>query len=116
MVNEKKLDESAYAKIVKEIAAHGELIRTRQNEKQAVLDHVDSEKASYHQGKIAKKGFESSVRKINKELSNLDKSIRKSVKNAEIACNKARRMAAAQAPRHFRATMSGLRIVAAKKK
>jgi hypothetical protein len=116
MVNEKKLNESAFAKIVKEIAAHGELIRTRQNEKQAVLDHFDSEKASFHQGKIAKKGFESSAGKINKELSDLDKAIRKTMRNAEVACNKARRMAAAQAPRHFRATTHGLKTITVKKK
>ena len=115
MAEEKKLDEAAFAKIVKELAAHGELIRTRQNEKQAVLDHFDSERQSYLHGKISRKAFQSSMRKINKELASLDKSIRDSIKNSTLASKRARKMLARQSPKHFRAKMSGIRTVGKKK-
>jgi hypothetical protein len=116
MTEEKKLNEAAFAKIVKEISAHGELIRTRQNEKQAVLNHFRSERQSYLNGKISRKAFESSVRKVNKELSGLDSSIRKSIKNMMHLSNSAKKMAASQSPRHLRATMSGIKDISLKKK
>jgi hypothetical protein len=109
MPEEKHMDESEYAKIVKELAAVGELIRTHQEEKQAALDEFDKEVERYKGGKISKKALASSVRKVNGELSRLDKALRNDIRRAGSVANRARSMANRQAPKHLRVSMVGLK-------
>ncbi|MBX4196654.1 hypothetical protein KW805_03635 [Candidatus Pacearchaeota archaeon] len=109
MANEKKMDETAFSSIVREIAAVGELIRTNQDKKQTVIDDFGRERKRYHAGKISKKALGSSARKVNKELTNLDKSIRKNISLLGKVGNTAKKFAARQNPRAFRASVTGIR-------
>ncbi len=59
----KKMNESAFAQILKEFHALGELIRARQDEKQAIIDQFDSESKRFYFGKISEKALESSIKK-----------------------------------------------------
>ncbi len=109
MATEKKMDEGAFEAIVKEVSAFGELIRTHQDEKQSALDDFDTERDRYKAGKISKRALASSVIKVNKELKKLDFALRKDISNLAKATYQARNFALKQAPRSFRATMSGIK-------
>ena len=104
----KKMDESAFAKIVKEFNAVGELIRERQDEKQAVMDAFDSESKRFYFGKISEKTLASSVRKANSEVQKLDGQIRATIAKAGELAIQAKRFASAQSPKPFKATLSGV--------
>jgi len=109
MPQEKHMDESEFSKIVKELAAVGELIRTHQEEKQAALDEYDKEMQRYKGGKLSKKALASSVKKVNNELSKLDKALRNDIKRAGSVANRAKQTAGRQAPRHLRVSMAGVK-------
>lgn len=108
MANEKKMDESAYGSLVKEVTAVGELLRTHQDEKQAVMDEFDKEKIRFRQGKISKKAVLSSVKKVNKELASLDRAIRKDIAGVAKIANQIRHFTSKQSPRSLRAKLSGV--------
>ena len=116
MPKTKKMDESAFAKIVKEFDAVGELIRARQDEKQAVLDEFNSESKRFFFGKISEKTLSSSARKTNQELQKLDGEIRKAIASVTDLGLQARKFALAQSPKAFRATLSGVSGGGAKKR
>lgn len=109
MASEKKLDETAFGAIAKEITAFGELVRTHQDEKQAAMDEFDKERERYHIGKISKKALISSVTKINKELKRIDNLIRKDISNLVKTTQQARKFGLKQTPRSFRVSLSGIK-------
>jgi len=116
MAIEKKMDESDFSEIVKEVTAVGEMIRTHQDEKQSVMNDFVREKDRYRKGKISKKALDSSAKKVNKELSKIDHAIRKDIRSLASVANQTKKFAAKQAPRTFRASVSGVSGSAGKKK
>jgi len=108
MPKTKKMDESAFARLVKEFDAVGELIRARQDEKQAVIDEFNSESKRFFFGKISEKTLSSSARKTNQELQKLDSEIRTAIAGVTDLGLQARKFASAQSPKSFRATLSGI--------
>ncbi len=116
MAQTKKMDESAFAKIVKEFNAVGELIRARQDEKQAIIDQFRSESKRFFFGKISERTLASSVGKTNKELQKLDGEIRVQIAKAGDLANQARKFISAQSPKTFRAKISGVSRTGTRKK
>ncbi len=108
MVQTKKMNESFFAKILKEFNVAGELIRARQEEKQGLLNDFDAECKRFFFGKISERSLASSVKKTNRELQRLDKDIRKNITKARRAGDRAEKLAAKQAPVKYRATLSGI--------
>ena len=108
MVQTKKMNESFFAKMLKELNVAGELIRARQDEKQALLDEFDSECKRFFFGKISRKALESSVKKTNKELRRLDDHIRNAIKDTKKIADRATSLASSQKPVTYRATLSGI--------
>ena len=104
----KKMDESAFAQIVKEFNAFGELIRARQDEKQAVIDEFNSESKRFYFGRISEKTLASSAAKTNRELRRLDEQIRATIEKAGDLAAQARKFASAQSPKSFKAILSGV--------
>jgi len=104
----KKMDESTFAQIVKEFNAFGELIRARQDEKQAVIDEFNSESKRFYFGRISEKTLASSAAKTNKELRRLDEQIRATIEKAGDLAAQARKFASAQSPKSFKAILSGV--------
>ncbi len=108
MVQVKKMNESFFAKILKEFNVAGELLRARQEEKQGLLDDFDSECKRFFFGKISEKALTSSVKKTNTELQRLDRDLRTNIGRARRASERASRLVSAQAPIRYRATLSGI--------
>ncbi len=108
MVQTKKMNESFFAKLLKEFNVAGELVRARQDEKQGLLDEFDAECKRFFFGKISERGLASSFKKTNKELSRLDGEIRANIAKGRRAGDRAMHMTSAQAPRGYRATLSGI--------
>ena len=116
MAKSKKMNEAALAKLVKEVDSVGELILTRQDEKQSVMNDFDAERARYVKGRISEDTLLSSSRKTNAELIKLDKNIREAIiKVGKISMN-IRAFAIRQAPKVFRAGVSGVKPISRKKK
>ncbi len=108
MVKVKKMNESFFAKILKEFNVAGELIRARQEEKQGLLDDFDSESKRFFFGKISEKALASSVKKTNTELQRLDRDLRANIAKSRKAGGRATALASAQVPIRYRATLSGI--------
>jgi len=108
MVQTKKMNESFFSKILKEFNVAGELVRARQEEKQGLLNDFDGECKRFFFGKISERALASSVKKTNKELKRLDKSIRENIKKSRKAGERAMVLTSAQAPIGYRATLSGI--------
>jgi len=108
MVQVKKMNESFFAKILKEFNVAGELLRARQEEKQGLLDDFDSESKRFFFGKISERTLVSSVKKTNAELQRLDRDLRTNIAKSRRAAEKASRLVSAQAPIRYRATLSGI--------
>ncbi|MBA7625467.1 hypothetical protein ES703_32897 [subsurface metagenome] len=108
MVQVKKMNESFFAKILKEFNVAGELIRARQEEKQGLLDDFDSECKRFFFGKISERALASSVKKTNAELQRLDGDLRTNITKSRRAGDKATTLVSAQAPIRYRATLSGI--------
>lgn len=116
MAQSKKMNEAAFAKIVKELDSIGEVILTRQNEKQSVMDDFDKEIARYKKGQISEATVKSSIKKTNAELLRLDKSIRDAIVKVGKNAIKSKEFAARQKPKVFRANLSGLSMTGGSKK
>ncbi len=108
MVQTKKMNESFFAKILKEFNVAGELIRARQEEKQGLLDDFDAECKRFFFGKISERALASSVKKANRELQRLDREIRQNITKARKAGDRAMKLTSVQAPIKYRATLSGI--------
>ncbi len=108
MVQTKKMNESFFAKLLKEFNVSGELIRARQDEKQGLLDEFNSECKRFFFGKISERALVSSVKKTNNELHRLDVEIKRNITRARTFGAKASNLTVAQAPIGFKATLSGI--------
>lgn len=108
MVQTKKMNEAFFAKLQKELTVAGELIRSRQEEKQGLLDEFDQECKRFFFGKISQRSLMSSVKKTNKELQRLDKNIREAIRKARSVSMKTATLVGHQAPIGYRATISGI--------
>ncbi|MFH1918008.1 MAG: hypothetical protein ABIJ14_02825 [Nanoarchaeota archaeon] len=114
MAQTKKMNLSFFVEIQKDLTASGELIRARQDEKQALMNEFDKECKRFFFGKISERALASSVKKTNLELKRLDKSIRDTMSRARNISTREMVLVSAQAPISYKATLSG--IVGGKKK
>ena len=108
MVKVKMMNEEFFAKTLKEFNVAGELVRAREEEKQGLLDEFDQECKRFFFGKISERSLISSVKKTNAELHRLDSEIRQNMAKARQSSDRAMKVISAQAPVHYRATLSGL--------
>ena len=116
MAQAKMMNEAPFEKLVKEINSQGELIRTRQDEKQSVMNEFDKEKRRFTVGKISRATLTSSVVKTNKELSKLDSDIKAAMRKATSLSNRMNETLLRQEPKAFKASESGFRLDGEKKK
>lgn len=108
MSKAKKMDEFGFQKIVKDLTVYGEIIRSRQNQKQSVMDDFVKERKRLKAGKISKSGVRASVPRIKKELDRLDKSIRLNILRLKKTANKVKNFAAKQSPKKEIVSVSGI--------
>ena len=116
MVRVKRMNESALANELKSLNVAGEVVRSRQEEKQGLLDEFDATSKRFFFGKISERALASSARKTNRELKRLNNDIRFNISRLRATSNRVIALAARQAPIGFRATLSGVSGGGAKKK
>jgi len=116
MVQTRKINESFFVKMQKDLTTAGEWIRSRQDEKQALLDEFDLECKRFFFGKISQRALAASVKKTNEELQRLDKSIRETIKRGRSISTREMKLIGDQAPIGYRATISGITGGTKKKK
>lgn len=115
MANVKKLDTSNFAELQKELTATIEVLRARQDEKQALFDEFDRECKRFFFGKISERALASSVKKTNKEKQRLDNEIRVAIKKARNLSGSEMRMISRQTPTNFKVSLTGVSSVKKKK-
>jgi len=115
MVEIKKVDNVKLSSLIREFNFLAELIRARQDEKQAVLDDFDSESKRYFFGKVSKNTLKSSASKTNKEISRLDKDIKKCISKAKKISNESMKMILNQTYKKVSATEKGIFVASRKK-
>ena len=108
MVRVKRMNESVLAEDLRALNVAGEVVRSRQEEKQGLLDEFDATSKRFFFGKISERALASSVKKTNKELKRLNNDIRFNISRLRAASNRVIALAARQAPIGFRATLSGI--------
>lgn len=108
MVQTRKMNESSFTHYLKQINVSGEMIKARQEEKQALLDEFDESCKRFFFGKISERTLASSVKKTNKELQRLDKEIKKNMTSAKKAAEKSAKLVSSQSPIRYRVTLSGI--------
>ncbi len=108
MVQTRKMNESFFVKMQKDLTVTGEWIRSRQDEKQALLNEFDQECKRFFFGKISQRALAASVKKTNVELQKLDKSIRDAIKRSRSLSAREIKLIGDQAPIGYRATISGI--------
>jgi len=116
MVQTRKMNESFFVKMQKDLTTTGEWIRSRQDEKQALLNEFDQECKRFFFGKISQRALAASVKKANTELQKLDKSIRDAIKRSRSLSAREMKLIGDQAPIGYRATISGISGGTKKKK
>jgi hypothetical protein len=108
MATEKEMNEAAFDKIASELDASAEIIRSRQDQKQVVINDFSKERKRYHQGKISEKALAASVPRIRKELQRLSKEIRKNINELGREASRTKSFAQHQSPKNFRVSVSGI--------
>ncbi len=108
MVQTRKMNESFFAKLIKELTVAGELVRARQEEKQALLNQFDAECKRFFFGRISERALASSVKKTNRELLRLDKAINMNMMKAKKLSNRVLVLVARQKPVKYKAKLSGI--------
>jgi len=116
MATEKKMDQSDFGKISKELTAYAEIIRSRQDQKQIIINDFNKERKRFHAGKISKKSLISSVPRVRKELQRLNEEIRKNIRNLLKTAEKTKRFGTKQTPKNFKVSLSGITLAGGKRK
>ena len=116
MATEKKMDQSDFGKISKELTAFAEIIRSRQDQKQIIINDFNKERKRYKSGKISKKSLISSVPRVRKELQRLNDEIKKNIRSLHATAKKTERFASKQTPKNFKVSLSGITLPGGKKK
>jgi hypothetical protein len=116
MAKEKMMNEARFSRMVGEFDSLGELIKARQDEKQAIMNEFDKERKRFRAGKISEKTVDSSAKKTNREMARLNKEIRNIIAKSGKMGDGIREFVTSQSPRVFRARVSGIISGAAKKK
>jgi hypothetical protein len=116
MATEKEMNQSGFIKIAKEINAYAEVIKSRQNQKQVIMNDFDKERERYKSGKISKVSLASSVPRVRKELQRLNDEIRRNITHLHKAADRAKKFATSQTPKSFKVSLSGITLAGGKKK
>ena len=110
MAKSKKMNETRFAKLVKELNSLGESVLSKQDEKQSVMDDFEKERGRLAKGRIPEDAVVSSAKKTNSELLRLDKAIRNEIAKISKLSANVREFAAMQAPKVFRASLKGVKL------
>ncbi len=115
MAIEKTLDRSRFEKMVKELTSRAEVLRSRQDQKQVILNDFEKERERYKKGKISKKALSASVPRVRRELERLDNQIKNNILSLKKKSDEIKKMAANQSPKGFKVSISGLAMKSKRK-
>lgn len=102
------MNTNSFAKVENELRALGELIKTRQEEKQGVLDEFEMELKRFKAGEISEDTLESSIKKKNKELERLDNAIMSTIKKILESSKKINELIQSQKPVKYTVKKDGI--------
>ena len=115
MAIEKRMNQQNFGKIVKDLTSFAEVIRSRQDQKQIIINDFDKERKRFKNGKISKKALSASVPRVRRELDRLDKQIKRNILALKNVAKRVEKFALAQAPKKFKVSMSGIKMSAKKR-
>jgi hypothetical protein len=112
----KKIDEKKLADKTDEIAAVGEMIREKEEEKQAAVDEFGKEKKRYDKGEVSEETLQSTAKKTTTELKKVDKEIKGDIKKVEKIADDVKEFVKKEKPQHMKASEGGVKSGQHKKK
>ena len=104
----KKTPINKFEEYIKKSISNIEHIRTKQEEKQAVLNEYEKQHSRYADGRISKRAYNISVKKNKALLSSIDSQIKSSINVTKKSLQSALKITSKQAPIHFNVSMDGL--------
>ena len=104
----KKAPVTKFEEYIKKAISNVEHIRTKQEEKQAVLDEYEKQHRRYSEGRISRRAYQIAINKNKALLKSLDTSIKRSIGSSKNALQSALKIASQQAPASFKVSMVGL--------
>ncbi|MFH1338151.1 MAG: hypothetical protein ABIH55_04740 [Nanoarchaeota archaeon] len=116
MVQIRKIDEKRVDKMIREVVARAEGLRSFQDEKQAVIDQFKKEHQRCRNGQISERALEASSKRRMKELMSLDSKIRNDIKRARSSMRSTNKYIDVYLPEKVKTSKSGVHRVSLKKK
>jgi len=116
MAKEKRMNQTDFEKIAKDLTAFAEIIRAKQDQKQTMINDFAKERKRYHSGKISKKALAASVPRVRKDLQQLNNEIKKNIKNLHKVAEKTKKFAMRQSPKNFRVSLTNIKAASKKRK
>ena len=104
----KKTPINKFEEYIKKSISNIEHIRTKQEEKQAVLNEYEKQHSRYADGRISKRAYNISVNKNRALLSSIDTQIKSSINISKKSLQSALKITSKQVPVHFNVSMDGL--------
>lgn len=108
MVKVKTMNQKTFDKMSNDFVSFSELIKTRQEEKQSVLDEYDLELKRFKSGQISEDALESSMVKKNRELANIDRDIENAIRKGLDLSKRMVAFARDQKPVKYKVILSGI--------
>ena len=97
-----------FEEYIKKSITNIELIKTKQEEKQAILNEYEKQHSRFADGKISRTAFDVSVKENKKLLGGIDSEIRKSISSSKSALQSALKITSSQVPEKFNLSLEGL--------
>ncbi|MBR9678922.1 MAG: hypothetical protein GON13_01515 [Nanoarchaeota archaeon] len=104
----KKTPINKFEEYIKKSIFNIEHIRTKQEEKQAVLDEYEKQHGRFADGRISKRAYNVSVKKNKALLSSIDSQIRSSINVTKKSLQSALKVTSKQVPIQFNVSLEGL--------
>ena len=108
MAKVKKAPIGKFEEYIKRAITNIENIRTKQEQKQAVLDEYSKQHRRYADGKISRRAYEAAMRKNKALLSSIDSQIKSSINSTKRALQSSLKITSRQVPVSFKVSMDGL--------
>jgi hypothetical protein len=104
----KKAPVTKFEEYIKKAISNIESIRTKQEQKEAILEEYEKQHRRYAEGRISRRAYKIAVDKNKALLKSIDTQIKRSITTTKNALQSTLRIASKQAPVGFKISMDGL--------
>lgn len=108
MAGVKKIGVNELEGLLSKVVAKIELIRSKQEEREAIIESFEKEHKRFLKGELSKRAYQAALTKQRKMLAELDKDIRRSIRSVNLNLGKIRKSVSSQTPSKVSFDLTGL--------